>query len=65
MRIRVQRVHIPALSTIGYGEGHDPAERRVRFVGDHRPMRELGRAVSTASEPVYAEVEDWQIVEGR
>ena len=65
MRIRVQRVHIPALSTIGYGEGHDPAERRVRFVGDHRPMRELGRALRHVTEPVSVEVEDWQIMEGR
>ena len=65
MRIQVQRVRIPAMSTIGYGEGFDQGERRVQFVGDHRPMRELGRVLPNATEPVYAEVEDWQIVEVR
>ena len=65
MRVQVQRVHIPALSTVGYGEGLDPQDRRVTFLGDHRPMRELGRALPDAMEPVYAEVEAWQILEGR
>jgi hypothetical protein len=65
MRIQVQRVYIPALSTVGYGEGLDQEERRVTFLGDHRPMRELGQALPYATEPVYAEVDDWQITEDR
>jgi hypothetical protein len=62
MRIQVFRVQIPAMSTVGYGEGRDYDERRVVFIGDHRPMRHLGRALAQATEPIYAEVEDWQIV---
>jgi hypothetical protein len=65
MRVQVQRVSIPAWSTIGHGEGLDEANRRVTFLGDHRPMRELGRALPNATEPVYAEVESWQLVEVR
>jgi hypothetical protein len=65
MRVQVLRVSIPAWSTIGYGEGLTEDERRVHFMGDHRPMRELGRALPHAQEPVYAEVESWQLVEGR
>ena len=29
MRIQVYHVHIPALFTVGYGEGYDPEERPV------------------------------------
>lgn len=65
MRVQVYRVSIPAMSTIGYGEGLDEADRRVTFIGDHRPMRDLGRALPHATEPIYAEVEPWQITEGR
>jgi hypothetical protein len=65
MRIQVQRVSIPAMSTIGYGEGLDETNRHVTFLGDHRPMRDLGRALPNATEPIYAEVEAWQLVEGR
>jgi hypothetical protein len=53
------------MSTVGYGEGLDEADRRVTFVGDHRPMRDLGRALPHALEPGYAEVEAWQITEVR
>jgi len=65
MRVQVQRVSIGAMSTIGYGEGLDETDRRVTFLGDHRPMRELGWALPHATEPVYADVEPWQIVEDR
>lgn len=65
MRIQVYHVHIPALSTVGYGEGYDPEERPVTFLGDHRPKRDLGRAVRHATEPVSVEVEPWQITEVR
>ncbi len=65
MRVQVQRVHIPVWSTIGYGEGLDEADHRVTFVGDHRPMRDLGRTLPHATEPIYAEIEPWQIMEVR
>jgi hypothetical protein len=65
MRIQVYHVHIPALSTVGYGEGYDQEGRPVTFLGDHRPMRDLGRVVRNATEPVSVEVEPWQLVEGR
>jgi hypothetical protein len=52
------------MSTIGYGEGLDQEEHHVTFLGDHRPMRELGRALPHATEPIYADVEPWQFVEG-
>jgi len=64
MRVQVYRVSIPPLSTIGYGEGLDEADRRVTFVGDHRPMRDLGRVLSNTTNPIYAEVAPWQLTEG-
>ena len=46
--IVVHRVHIPPLSTIGYGWGIDEDGDEVQFVGDHRPMRNIGEAVQAA-----------------
>ena len=65
MTVTVFRIRIPAMSTLGYGYGTAPDGQAVTFVGDHRPMRCLGQALGQATEPVVAEVEDWQIVEGR
>ena len=65
MRVQLLRIQIPAMSTIRYGEGLDEDNPRVRFAGDHRPMRSLGQAVANTSEPVYADVDDWQILEVR
>jgi hypothetical protein len=66
MKVWVLRVNIPAMSTIGYGWGETVDEeetRAVRFAGDHRPMMELGEAMeASGEEPVYAELEDWQIL---
>ncbi len=75
MQIAVTNVSIPAMSTIGYGTGtlvEDdlraggtiPAGTRVTFVGDHRPMRDLGEALRYADEPPVADVEGYQIVGG-
>jgi ribonuclease BN (tRNA processing enzyme) len=64
MRVQVQRVSIPAWSTVGYGQGLDEADRQVTFVGDHRPMRDLGRALSNTTDPISVEVAPWQITEG-
>jgi hypothetical protein len=63
MRVRVFRVRIPAISTIGYGYGIDvETGQQIRFCGDQRPLRELGDALRHASEPPEAEVEPWQIL---
>lgn len=49
MKVIVERISIPAMSTIGYGGGVDSAGNRVTFFGDHRPMRHIGEAISEAS----------------
>jgi hypothetical protein len=63
MRVRVFSVVIPAISTIGYGQGIEIGTgKRIRFCGDHRPLRDLGEALRSASEPPEAEIELWQIL---
>lgn len=63
MRVRVFRVSIPAMNTIGYGFGINvETGGGIRFCGDHRPLRNLGEALRSASEPPEAEVEPWQIL---
>jgi len=52
-------VSVPAMSTIGYGEGIETETgEEIRFCGDHRPLRDLGEALRYASEPP----ESWQIL---
>ena len=65
MTVTLERVVVPAGSTIGYGCGIDEDGCRVSFVGDHRPLRHLGEALAGATEPITVEVEDWQIVASR
>ena len=63
MRVRVFRVSIPAMCTIGYGYGIEiQTGQEIRFCGDHRPLRVLGEALRSASEPVQAEIESWQLL---
>ena len=55
MRVQVFRVSIPALSTVGYGYGIDvQTGEEIRFCGDHRPLRNLGETLRSASEPPEA-----------
>lgn len=62
MRVQVDRVNIPAMSTLGYGWGTVVGtDRRVQFAGDHRPMRDLGEALREG-EPVEVDVEAYQII---
>ena len=61
MTLIVTKVEIPAMSSIGYGEGETEDGRTVRFAGDHRPMRDLGEAVD-AGETVEVEIESWQVI---
>jgi hypothetical protein len=63
MRVRVVRVSVPAMSTIGCAQGIDfETGEEVRFCGDHRPLRDLGEALRSASEPLVAEIEHWQVL---
>jgi hypothetical protein len=61
MRVQLYRVHIPAMSTLGYGYGYDTASgAKVSFVGEHRSVRDLGEALRSGGGPVEVKVEDWQ-----
>ncbi len=63
MRVRVFRVSIPAMSTLGFGYGIDvQTGEEIRFCGDHRPLRPLGETLRSASEPPETEIESWQIL---
>ena len=62
MTITLERIAVPADSTIGYGLGVDEDGRRVRFAGDWRPLRDLGEALADADEPILVEVEPWQVL---
>ena len=62
MTLTLNQVSIPAGSTIGFGLGVDEDGRRVRFAGDHHPLRQLGQALADADEPILVEVESWQVV---
>jgi hypothetical protein len=63
MRVRVFSVSVPALSTIGCGQGVEiESGKEICFCGDHRPLRDLGEALRSASEPPVAEIEHWQIL---
>lgn len=48
--ITVTRVHIPAMSTTGFGYGFDEDGTPVVIVGDHRPMRSIGAALTIEHE---------------
>jgi hypothetical protein len=63
MNVRVFSVSIPAMSTIGYGQGIKfETGEEIRFCADQRPLRDLGEALRNASEPPVAEIERWQIL---
>lgn len=63
MRVRVFKVSVPAMSTIGYGQGIEvETGEEIRFCGDHRALRNLGEILRFASEPPEAQVEPWQIL---
>jgi hypothetical protein len=65
--IKIYRVFVPAMSTIGYAWGKDiETGEAVKFAGDHRPMSHLCDALRAAAgndaEPPEVEVEGWQIL---
>ena len=66
MRVTVTRVNIPAMSTTGFGWGTNEQGQTVQFVGDHRPLRDIGKLIQQARSeddlPV-TDLNDYQIVE--
>lgn len=65
MTVRVRRVQIPALGTLGYGFGADvETGREVSFCGDHRPMRGLAEVLQLTTEMPLVEIEPWQVLTG-
>ena len=60
MRVIVERIQVPANSTLGFGTGYEASDpnRAIEFTGDHRPMRIIGEAINAGEIPV-AEVEDF------
>lgn len=62
MKVRVSSVYIGYMATVGQGRGHVEGDgREVVFAGDHRPMREIGEAISHGK-TVIVDVEEWQIL---
>ena len=65
-KVAVSRVRVPAMSTIGYGYGTDTVTGEdIVFAGDHRPMRDLGYALSQADtdSPPEVVLEGYEILE--
>ena len=63
MRVTVYHVSIPAMNSTGFGYGlNADSGEKVCFVGDHRPMRDLGEALDSCAETIEVDVEDWQII---
>lgn len=68
MKIKVNEIRIPAMSTVGYGRGTDEDGNEIHWVGDHRPMRELAEAVEAGvlqdtDELIEIDLEEWQILD--
>ena len=60
--VKLQLIHVPAGSTIGFGVGVNEDGDPVRFAGDARMMAELGECL-VAHGDVYAEVPEWAQVD--
>ena len=65
--VSVLEVSIPVGSSIGYGQGVDiETGEVVTFVGDHRPMRDLGEEVATLGNAhdgtCTVRLDDWQLL---
>jgi hypothetical protein len=60
--IKVTQVRVPRWSSVGYGWGTNELNGEdVVFLGDHRPMRALGEAVSSG-EPISVSIGAAQIL---
>ncbi len=63
MQVLVEEVYPNgAWATTWTGEGVDfDTGQRVTFVGDWRPMRDIGDAIAELGEAVLADVPDWAL----
>jgi hypothetical protein len=61
MRVKVGSIAFLAAAGSGYGIGLTDDGHRVEFLGDWRDLAELEPALDR-DEPVYLEVEDWQVL---
>lgn len=61
MVVWIERVHIPAMSTVGLGYGYTDEGLYVEVVGDHRPMRDLGQALAWNPEPIAVNAPDYAV----
>jgi len=61
MIVSVESIRIPAWSSIGYGSGRDSEGRIVQFFGDHRPLREIGEALSRRRAYLDPEADEQEI----
>jgi hypothetical protein len=61
MRVKLGSVAFLKAAGSGYGIGLDDDGHRVEFLGDWRDLADLQAALD-GPEPVYVEVEDWQVL---
>lgn len=61
MRVKVGSVAFLRSAGSGYGIGLTDGGQRVEFLGDWRDLAQLQPALD-GREPVYLEVEDWQVL---
>ncbi len=61
MRVKVGSVAFLRSAGSGYGIGLTDDGHRVEFIGDWRDLADLQPALD-GPEPVYLEVEDWQVL---
>lgn len=61
MRLKLGSVAFLAAAGSGYGIGLTDEGHRVEFIGDWRELADLQPALD-GPEPVYLEVEDWQVL---
>jgi hypothetical protein len=66
MRVLIQQIMIPAMSTVGYGAGIDLVRlQSVSFCGDRRPLADIQTAQNLRPNvPIIAVIEDWQVIGG-
>lgn len=66
MKVRVYNISVPATSTTGVGYGTNEEGKRVKFAGEHRAMRDVGRAIRgamTIDDLPVVDVEDHQVLQ--
>jgi hypothetical protein len=63
VNVQVFGVSIPAMSTIGYGQGLEvESGNEIHFLADHRAIRYVGEILQNATELPRVYIEPWQIM---